>query len=332
MDTVLNEIKRHAFTKSDYPLIISLDVRCNKENRRAAADLMATTFGETLLRGPLSADEQELPSPEKLKGKILLKAKVDLEVINEEKEGDDEVEFFIGRVWFKGPDEWFKGSKWELKDLIWGKESLTFVTPKSQILVELCEKPYFVGHMKRENMEKFMKEAEEKTNGSFLVFCNEAYTEFMMSVVYKRDQIIHFPLAYDDKNKKYFFATNQDREQKFDTIDKLVAHFSVKSLTLGLAKLTEPFDLTGNEILKYLDWFYGDLDQSHCSELMETVRVKGAFLVRDEETDYTRNYVIEFFDGHRAEQVKVEENHAGGELLVLGHTSFKARTIIEVVN
>ena len=250
MDTVLNEIKRHAFTKSDYPLIISLDVRCNKENRRAAADLMAATFGETLLRGPLSADEQELPSPEKLKGKILLKAKVDVEDINEEKEGDDEVEFFIGRVWFKGPDEWFKGSKWELKDLIWGKESLTFVTPKSQILVELCEKPYFVGHMKRENMEKFMKEAEVKTNGSFLVFCNEAYTEFTMSVVHKRDQIIHFPLTYDDKNKKYFFATNQDREQKFDTIDKLVAHFSVNSLTLGLAKLTVPFDLTGNEILK----------------------------------------------------------------------------------
>ena len=37
LDKALETIKRHAFAKSEYPLIISLDVRCNDANQKAAA-------------------------------------------------------------------------------------------------------------------------------------------------------------------------------------------------------------------------------------------------------------------------------------------------------
>ena len=42
LDEALKTIKRHAFAKSEYPLIISLDVRCNHDNQNAAASLMPT--------------------------------------------------------------------------------------------------------------------------------------------------------------------------------------------------------------------------------------------------------------------------------------------------
>ena len=48
LDEVLETIKRHAFVKSEYPLFISLDVRCSQENERAAASLIKGTLGESL--------------------------------------------------------------------------------------------------------------------------------------------------------------------------------------------------------------------------------------------------------------------------------------------
>ena len=136
LDEVLETIKRHAFAKSEYPLIISLDdVRCNHDNQKAAASLMRDTFGESLLTRPiLSRTENELPSPEELKGKILLTAEFDGEE-KEENVEEDEVEFSVGDVWFCIPS---KGREWKKKEMIWGNEVLSFVTPKQQILIELC--------------------------------------------------------------------------------------------------------------------------------------------------------------------------------------------------
>ena len=89
LEEALKTIKRHAFSKSEYPLIISLDVRCNDANQKAAARLIREIFGESLLTSPTHrTGENQLPSPEELKGKILLRAKS--EEKDEEKEEEDE--------------------------------------------------------------------------------------------------------------------------------------------------------------------------------------------------------------------------------------------------
>ena len=84
LEEVLETVKRNAFVKSEYPLFISLDVHCNQENERAAASLIKDTLGESLLNGPICKAENKLPSPEELKGKILLAAPVANEESNEE--------------------------------------------------------------------------------------------------------------------------------------------------------------------------------------------------------------------------------------------------------
>ncbi|KAF2014798.1 PLC-like phosphodiesterase [Aaosphaeria arxii CBS 175.79] len=73
LDTI-KVINEYAFCESDYPLIISLEVHCNPEQQAIMSDIMKKEFGSKLVLEPLD-DTQTLPSPEELKGKILIKVK-----------------------------------------------------------------------------------------------------------------------------------------------------------------------------------------------------------------------------------------------------------------
>ncbi|EEP78800.1 conserved hypothetical protein [Uncinocarpus reesii 1704] len=68
-------INRYAFLSSEYPLILSLEVHCNSEQQLLMASIMKDVFGEKLLLEPLRANWPILPSPEALKGRILIKVK-----------------------------------------------------------------------------------------------------------------------------------------------------------------------------------------------------------------------------------------------------------------
>lgn len=73
-------IAKYAFVASPYPVIISAEIHCKVEQQDMVADIMREEFGDALVTGPLPGREHELeqgvrdlPSPEELRGKILLK-------------------------------------------------------------------------------------------------------------------------------------------------------------------------------------------------------------------------------------------------------------------
>ncbi|TQB74697.1 Phospholipase C [Monascus purpureus] len=70
----ISVINRCAFTSSDFPLILSLEVHCNPEQQFAMVKIMKDTFKDQLVLEPLLASNI-LPSPEELKGRILVKVK-----------------------------------------------------------------------------------------------------------------------------------------------------------------------------------------------------------------------------------------------------------------
>jgi phosphatidylinositol phospholipase C delta len=76
-------IDKYAFWLSDYPLIISLEVHCNPEQQALMANIMINVFGDKLVRDALYSDPKELPSPEELKHKILIKVKAPSEKVEE---------------------------------------------------------------------------------------------------------------------------------------------------------------------------------------------------------------------------------------------------------
>ncbi|XP_069607480.1 1-phosphatidylinositol 4,5-bisphosphate phosphodiesterase delta-3 [Ranitomeya imitator] len=73
---VISTIKHFAFKYSPYPVILSIENHCGLKQQETMAHHLRTILGDVLLTAPIrNADPAKLPSPEALKGKILVKAK-----------------------------------------------------------------------------------------------------------------------------------------------------------------------------------------------------------------------------------------------------------------
>ncbi|XP_010081659.1 PREDICTED: 1-phosphatidylinositol 4,5-bisphosphate phosphodiesterase delta-3-like, partial [Pterocles gutturalis] len=73
---VIESIRDYAFKQSPYPVILSLENHCGLEQQATMAHHMKAILGDMLLTQPLEGqDPHELPSPEQLKGKVLVKGK-----------------------------------------------------------------------------------------------------------------------------------------------------------------------------------------------------------------------------------------------------------------
>ncbi|KAI4121075.1 MAG: hypothetical protein LQ338_006578 [Usnochroma carphineum] len=68
-------ISKYAFVSSPYPLTLSLEVHCNPSQQQTMVDIMTKEFGERLVREPVTTNTSQLPSPEDLKYRILIKVK-----------------------------------------------------------------------------------------------------------------------------------------------------------------------------------------------------------------------------------------------------------------
>ncbi|KAK5624270.1 1-phosphatidylinositol 4 5-bisphosphate phosphodiesterase delta-3-A [Crenichthys baileyi] len=73
---VIETINQYAFKASPYPLILSFENHCSVEQQAVMAKHLHTILGKKLLTKPLSdLPLKELPSPEELRGRILVKGR-----------------------------------------------------------------------------------------------------------------------------------------------------------------------------------------------------------------------------------------------------------------
>ncbi|XP_071382007.1 1-phosphatidylinositol 4,5-bisphosphate phosphodiesterase zeta-1-like [Centroberyx affinis] len=73
---VITTVEQHAFEVSAYPVILSLENHCSQEQQVVMAQYLTSILGEKLLKAPLDLPTSgELPSPNDLKYKILIKNK-----------------------------------------------------------------------------------------------------------------------------------------------------------------------------------------------------------------------------------------------------------------
>jgi phosphatidylinositol phospholipase C delta len=78
----INAIARYAFDSSEYPVILSLEVHCDAEQQAKMVEIMKDGLGEKLVLQPLSEQPSQLPSPESLKNRILVKVKASENIEN----------------------------------------------------------------------------------------------------------------------------------------------------------------------------------------------------------------------------------------------------------
>ncbi|XP_073533872.1 1-phosphatidylinositol 4,5-bisphosphate phosphodiesterase delta-1 isoform X1 [Phyllobates terribilis] len=72
---VIKTIKNYAFKTSPYPVIISLENHCTPDQQKTMAKHMKSILQDMLLTLPIEGKMKDFPSPEQLKGKILVKGK-----------------------------------------------------------------------------------------------------------------------------------------------------------------------------------------------------------------------------------------------------------------
>nr|XP_040136877.1 1-phosphatidylinositol 4,5-bisphosphate phosphodiesterase zeta-1 [Ictidomys tridecemlineatus] len=66
---------KNIFKTSEYPVVLSLENHCSPSQQEVMADVLQTTFGDSLLSDLLDDYIDKLPSPEALKFKVLIKNK-----------------------------------------------------------------------------------------------------------------------------------------------------------------------------------------------------------------------------------------------------------------
>ena len=74
-DVLMDAIKPYAFLTSPYPVILSIENHCSREQQDKMAEHFKTILGDLLYDTPVDQGCSDLPSPESLKYKILIKAK-----------------------------------------------------------------------------------------------------------------------------------------------------------------------------------------------------------------------------------------------------------------
>lgn len=73
---VIDTINKYAFAKSDYPVILSIENHCSVPQQKKMAQYLIEILGDKLDVSNIKAEESgHLPSPETLRGKILVKGK-----------------------------------------------------------------------------------------------------------------------------------------------------------------------------------------------------------------------------------------------------------------
>uniref|UniRef100_A0A4X2M9H3 Phosphoinositide phospholipase C n=1 Tax=Vombatus ursinus TaxID=29139 RepID=A0A4X2M9H3_VOMUR len=88
---VIETINKYAFIKNEYPVILSIENHCSVLQQKKMAQYLTDILGDKLDLSTVSSEEDSstLPSPEKLKGKILVKGKkLPANISEDAEEGD----------------------------------------------------------------------------------------------------------------------------------------------------------------------------------------------------------------------------------------------------
>ncbi|NXL85504.1 PLCH1 phosphodiesterase, partial [Alectura lathami] len=73
---VAETINKHAFIKNEFPVILSIENHCSIQQQKKIAQYLKEILGDKLdLSSVVTGDSRQLPSPQNLKGKILVKGK-----------------------------------------------------------------------------------------------------------------------------------------------------------------------------------------------------------------------------------------------------------------
>uniref|UniRef100_A0AAY5EEH6 Phosphoinositide phospholipase C n=1 Tax=Electrophorus electricus TaxID=8005 RepID=A0AAY5EEH6_ELEEL len=329
---VVKAINEHAFVASEYPLVLSIEEHCDLRLQKMMAQIFRDVFQDKLLTDPVELEADQLPSPNQLKGKIILKhKKLNIgECLGRKdlRQGDKQGELFI---WDPIDQTWYKhycvisGNKLYYAEENELEYEFGKVRPQWFPFSHLGES-WFHGRMSegRQTAEKLLQEFCSESvgrDGTFLVRESDTFLTDCTLSFWRGGRVQHCRIrSASEGGHTVFFLTEN---LHFPSVYALIQHYRENPLRC------HDFNLRLSDFVprpNQHQWFYSNLSRGEAEEYLLRIPRDGAFLIRQrEESD---SYAITF----RCESmVKHCRIHKDGAMYVLGTTS-EFESLVELVN
>ncbi|ODN02952.1 1-phosphatidylinositol 4,5-bisphosphate phosphodiesterase gamma-1 [Orchesella cincta] len=354
---VLKAIKEYAFAASDFPVILSLEDHCTLPQQRKMAQKFQEIFGDMLVTQSLDKNETQLPSPEQLKRRIILKHKklpengtieeVPAKLPDEVSKEMDLSNTIRNGVMYLKDDT---GLEWIPHFFVLTGTRLLYTEMTSDddigddaSVIADDDDPHDASNSKKKTNEEELHFSEKWFHGRlkggrnaaneliqqyaphlgegcFLVRESENFVgDFTISFWRSgRTHHAHIHSKYEWGQVKYYLVDSLT----FDSLYSLITHYRsnpIKGLEFHV-KLGEPVPQPMSHEGK--PWFHTNLDRNGAEELLRKVPIDGAYLVRAISHNDAR-FAISFRFQKAIKHCVIKEE---GRLFMIGANKFESLT------
>nr|CAB3264929.1 1-phosphatidylinositol 4,5-bisphosphate phosphodiesterase gamma-1 [Phallusia mammillata] len=352
---VVKTIRDHAFVVSDLPVILSIENHCKVQQQRHMATIFTEIFKDSLLRQQVSNDDRMLPSPDQLRGKIIIKHKklsdanrvtevftesqtqdMAMDLSNSKKNGMMYLEDPILKTWHQHYFVLTEDNK-----LVYSEESPTQSVEEE---TESTEEPqnsnptyndndntdntelhysenWYHGAKTREEAAHLLQAYKDK-DGAFLVRDSNVFVgDYTVCFMY-HGQVKHCRIqSLQNNGVTYYYLVNT---LHFDSLYSLIWHyqrFPLRNRTLDFELLlTEPVPAPNAHENK--EWYHKDMSRQEAENILMRIPRDGAFLVRKCKTEDPSNtyYAISFRAEGKIKHCRIKQD---GRLFVIGNATFE---------
>ncbi|XP_073433451.1 1-phosphatidylinositol 4,5-bisphosphate phosphodiesterase gamma-1-like [Dendrobates tinctorius] len=349
---VLHTIKENAFVTSEYPVILSIEDHCSVMQQRNMAFYFKKVFGDMLLTKPVDINADELPSPNQLKKKILIKHKKLVEgnlyeevstasysendISNSIKNGILYLEDPIDHTW--SPHYFVLTSN----KIYYSEETSRYQSnedeeesePKEEMNnneLHFSEK-WFHGKLGggrdgRHIAEKLLHEYCTETggkDGTFLVRESETFVGDYTLSFWRSSRVQHCRIhSRQEAGTTKFYLTDN---LVFDSLYGLICHYREVPLRCNEfeMRLTDPVPQPNAHESK--EWYHASLTRLQAEHMLMRVPRDGAFLVRKRSDP--NSYAISFRAEGKIKHCRIQQE---GRLFMLG-SSAEFESLVDLVS
>ncbi|KAK9500321.1 hypothetical protein O3M35_001604 [Rhynocoris fuscipes] len=356
---VIRTIRDHAFIKSEYPVILSIEDNCSLVQQRNMAAAMQEVFGDLLLVHPVEKNEVKLPSPQQLRKKIILKHKKlpegadDGSILMTSKDGRDiDLRNTVknGVLYLEDPVD----KKWNPHFFVLTHNKLFYTdifhgdqdaddegdpednTPGPVGLLKLREgvpndelhfgEKWFHGKLAggRAEADSLLKTYSYLGDGTFLVRESDTFVGDYSLSFWRQGKVNHCRIRskQDRGQTKYMLIDSTS----FDSLYSLITHYRSHPLRSQefLITLAEPVPQPTKHEGK--EWYHHNASRSYAEDLLKRVPHDGAFLVRPSDKDQNA-YAISFRADKKIKHCRIRME---GRLYTIGTYQFES--LVELVS
>nr|XP_039265386.1 1-phosphatidylinositol 4,5-bisphosphate phosphodiesterase gamma-1-like isoform X1 [Styela clava] len=357
---VLKTIKEHAFVVSDLPVILSIENHCKLPQQRHMATMFVDVFGDMMVTQRLKPEETTLPTPNQLKGKIIIKHKKltddnrlsevwrsdsdagneSMDISNSQKNGllymEDKatkewiLHYFVlvenKLVYGERPNFGFDDTIENLESNNHGNDSSKNLT--SAISELHYSENWYHGSKDRSSIERLLREYAGP-DGSFVVRDSSTFIgNYTLSFWFKGR--VHHCRIHSQQLVGGLIEYYLVSENHFDSLYSLICHYlhePLKNESIGFELLlTDAVPQTNAHISK--GWYYEHLDRSTAETILMRMDKDDVFLVRKsgKRELNTVGYTISFRAKGNVKHCKVDVD---GRLYRIGNGNFE--TLCDIV-